>query len=114
VNVSNSVLRRAPARRTFVCARRKTVCAGASAEGSSKDAVNVPLRDGLTVATTAARAMSAHVDDARSTTGCAGFASGRVTTPLSRSVRPDAVIDVVYIRRANFTAWLRVPPTEAT
>ena len=37
---------------TFVCARRNTVGADASAGGRSKVAVNVPLRDGSTVATT--------------------------------------------------------------
>jgi hypothetical protein len=114
VKVAERRLGRALELGTLVCARRKTVGADASAAGSSKEAVNAPLRDGVVVATAAARAMPPQLVAARTTTGRGGLARGLVTIPVRRMVRAEAVIAVVYMRRANFSGWLRVLPSTAT
>jgi hypothetical protein len=102
------------ARRTVVWARRKTVAAVRRPAGRVKRAVKAPLREGLTVATTAPPAMVEQAADARITTGFTGAARGRVTVPLKLIVCPAAVIAVVYMRRWSFSARLRDGPSAAT
>src|SRR3954469_21449758 len=109
VNVGNVVLLPA-CLRTRVWARRKAVVMPA---GRSKRAVKAPLDDGFTVATTVPAAIVEQDAEARMTTGRGGLSSGRVTVPPNVMLRPWLLTVVVYIRRANFSARLRLAPSFA-